>query len=196
MSAPGRPKGEDRSAQHAGNPMNGPAPVGQADGAPARRPALWPWLALALAIILVDQWTKVYFDSALQYGERINLLPIFDFTLLYNRGAAFSFLSTAGGWQRWLFTALGVGAAVFILWLLHRNRGQFRFCLALSMILGGALGNVIDRTQHGHVIDFLLFYWRDWYYPAFNVADIGIVCGAILLVLDEILRARSAPKKA
>lgn len=160
------------------------------------RPGMWPWLLLAAAIIVADQVTKVYFDTALQYGERINILPFFDFTLLYNRGAAFSFLAGAGGWQRWAFTALGIGAAAFIVWLLHRHRGQWRFSLALAMILGGALGNVIDRTQHGHVIDFLLFYWRDWYYPAFNVADIGIVCGAILLVLDELLRGRRSRSPA
>ncbi len=180
MNMPGAPKHDGPAA---------PA-VTALPAAGVRKPAMWPWLLLAVAIIVVDQITKLYFDAALRYGERINVLPIFDFTLLYNRGAAFSFLAGAGGWQRWAFTALGIGAAVFIVWLLHRHRGQPRFSLALSMILGGALGNVIDRTQHGHVIDFLLFYWRDWYYPAFNVADIGIVCGAILLVLDELLRGR------
>lgn len=159
------------------------------------RAAVWPWLLLAAAIIAVDQLTKAYFDAALEYGERIAVLPVFDFTLLYNRGAAFSFLAQQSGWQRWLFTGLGTAAACFILWMLHRHRGERRFSLSLAMILGGALGNVIDRTLHGHVIDFLLFYWRDWYYPAFNVADIGITCGAILLVADEVLRARAARKR-
>jgi len=154
------------------------------------RAAVWPWLLLAAGIIAADQLSKAYFDAALDYGQRIAVLPVFDFTLLYNRGAAFSFLADQAGWQRWLFTALGTAAACFILWLLHRHRGERRFSLSLALILGGALGNVIDRTLHGHVIDFLLFYWRDWYYPAFNIADIGITCGAVLLVADELLRAR------
>ena len=163
------------------------APVQPARGEPARAGR---WLALALAIIVLDQITKVYFNTAYQYGERVNVLPFFDFTLLYNRGAAFSFLASEEGWQRWLFTGLGCVAAVVIVWLLRRTRGQPRFCLALAMILGGAVGNVIDRVAYGHVVDFLLFYWRDWAYPAFNLADVGITCGAVLLVLDELLRAR------
>lgn len=165
----------------------GSAPVASATAAPAR---VGRWLAIALAIVVVDQLSKVYFNTSYQYGERLNLLPFFDFTLLYNRGAAFSFLASEEGWQRWLFTGLGIVAAVVITVILRRTRGQPRFCLALAMILGGAIGNVIDRVAYGHVVDFLLFYWRDWYYPAFNVADIGITCGAVLLVLDELLRAR------
>lgn len=165
----------------------GSAPVASAAAAPAR---VGRWLAIALAIVVVDQLSKVYFNTSYQYGERLNLLPFFDFTLLYNRGAAFSFLASEEGWQRWLFTGLGIVAAVVITVILRRTRGQPRFCLALAMILGGAIGNVIDRVAYGHVVDFLLFYWRDWYYPAFNVADIGITCGAVLLVLDELLRAR------
>jgi len=154
------------------------------------------WLMVALAIIIVDQATKLYFDQALTYAQRINVLPIFDLTLVYNQGAAFSFLANQPGWQRWFFTALGLVAAVIISVILHRTGGrQPRLSLALAMILGGALGNVIDRVAYGHVIDFLLFYWKDWYYPAFNLADVGITCGAILLVLDELLRMRK-PKAA
>ena len=156
----------------------------------ARYPKLGTWLALAVAIIVVDQLTKVYFNTQYQYGERVNILPFFDLTLMYNRGAAFSFLASEEGWQRWFFTVLGLGASGVIIWMLRRHTAQPRFCLALTLILGGALGNVIDRIAYGHVVDFLLFYWRNWYYPAFNVADMGIVCGAILLVLDEILKAR------
>ncbi|WP_336603792.1 signal peptidase II [Bordetella sp. 02P26C-1] len=148
------------------------------------------WLFIALLLIVFDQATKLYFDAAFSYGERVNVLPIFDFTLVYNRGAAFSFLASEPGWQRWFFTALGLVASVVIVWLLRRNTNQPRFCWALTLILGGALGNVIDRVAYGHVVDFLLFYWNDWYYPAFNIADIGITCGAVLLVLDELLRAR------
>jgi len=122
--------------------------------------------------------------------ESVKLLPFFDLTLLYNPGAAFSFLADAGGWQRWFFTVLAAVVAVFILWLLHRHRGQHRFNLALAAILGGAVGNLIDRSLHGHVIDFLLFYWRDCYFPAFNIADAAISGGAVLLIADEVLRGR------
>lgn len=148
------------------------------------------WLMIALLLIVLDQITKLYFDAAYTYGQRVNILPIFDFTLLYNRGAAFSFLASEAGWQRWFFTGLGVIASIVIVWLLRRNLNQPRFCWALTLILGGALGNVIDRIAYGHVIDFLLFYWDNWYYPAFNVADVCITCGAILLIADEFLRGR------
>lgn len=162
---------------------------------PGRRNArFWAWLVGALAIIVADQQTKIYFDTALQYGERRPVLPFFDFTLLYNPGAAFSFLADGHGWQRWLFTAIAVGATGLILYLLRKNPGQRLFCASLTCILGGAIGNLIDRVQHGHVIDFLLFYWESWFFPAFNVADIAISCGAALLVLDEILRMRRGKK--
>ena len=164
------------------------ARAGQSD-----TPRLARWLGIALLIIVLDQLSKFYFNSSFQYGERLHILPFFDFTLLFNRGAAFSLLANQEGWQRWFFTALGLIAAVFIIWLLRRSKDQPRFCLALTLILGGALGTVIDRAIYGHVVDFLLFYWNDWYFPAFNVADIGITCGAILLVLDELLRARKRP---
>jgi len=157
-----------------------------------RPPHIGRWLAVAALVIILDQATKLYFNAHFDYGQRLNVLPVFDFTLVYNRGAAFSFLASEAGWQRWFFTALGLVAAAVIIWLLRRHAAQPRFCLALTLILGGALGNVIDRLAHGHVIDFLLFYWKDWHYPAFNLADICITCGAILLVLDELLRARQA----
>lgn len=150
------------------------------------------WLFIALILIVLDQATKLYFDAFYSYGERVNVLPIFDFTLVYNRGAAFSFLASEPGWQRWFFTGIGIIASVVIVWMLQRHRSQPRFCWALTLILGGALGNVIDRIAYGHVVDFLLFYWNGWYYPAFNLADVCITCGAVLLVLDELLRARKA----
>jgi len=154
------------------------------------------WLFAAFVLIIVDQITKIGFDHALIYGQRVQILPFFDFTLLYNKGAAFSFLADQPGWQRWFFTALGIGASVFILWMMHKHRTQRRFLLALTLILGGAIGNVIDRIAYGHVVDFLLFYWDQWYYPAFNIADSGITVGAILLVIDEILRLRGQHVKS
>lgn len=157
--------------------------------APSRRPVL-AWGLLAAVIIGLDQATKVWFDTALQYGERWHILPFFDFTLLYNTGAAFSFLADGQGWQRWLFTLIALAATVIIARLLWKYPQQKLFCGALACILGGALGNAIDRVLYGHVVDFLLFYWQDWYFPAFNVADVAITLGAILLVLDEILRWR------
>lgn len=155
----------------------------------------WRWMLLALLIIVVDQITKVYFDSQLQYGERWPLLPFFDFTLLYNPGAAFSFLAGGAGWQRWFFTAIALAATGLIIYLLRRDPGQTLFCASLTCVMGGAVGNVVDRIQHGHVIDFLLFHWNGWFFPAFNVADVSITVGAVLLVLDEILRMRRERRK-
>lgn len=160
------------------------------------RARFWVWLAGALAIVVLDQVSKLYVNSHLQYGERLHVLPVFDITLLYNPGAAFSFLAADGGWQRWLFTAIALGAAGLIIHLLRKNPGQTLFCASITAILGGAVGNVMDRLQHGHVIDFFLFYWRDWYFPAFNVADVAITCGAALLILDELLRMRRERNKA
>lgn len=162
---------------------------------PPKAVRFWSWIAGAFLIIVLDQITKIYFEGNLQYGERWHVLPFFDFTLLYNPGAAFSFLADGQGWQRWFFTAIALSATGLIVYLLRRSPTQTLFCASLMCILGGAVGNVIDRVQHGHVIDFLLFYWKDWYFPAFNVADIAITCGAILLVLDELLRMRRHKRK-
>lgn len=160
-------------------------------------PRFWWWMGGALLIIVIDQLTKSYFNGNLNYGERWPILPFFDFTLLYNPGAAFSFLAAEQGWQRWLFTLIALGAIGLILHLLRRHPGQILFSISLTCILGGAVGNLIDRVQHGHVVDFLLFYWGNWHFPAFNVADIGITCGAMLLILDEILRiVRERRRKA
>lgn len=170
---------------------------GQAGHASPQVPPLHPgrgrflgWLLLAFAILALDQATKIWFDAGLQYGERWRVLPFFDFTLLYNTGAAFSFLADGQGWQRWLFTAIALVATIIITRLLWKHPREGVFCAALACILGGAVGNAIDRLLYGHVVDFLLFYWQDWYFPAFNVADIAITIGAILLLLDEILRWR------
>ncbi len=146
------------------------------------------WIALALALIGADQISKQYFEQNFEYLQRVNVLPVFDFILIYNQGAAFSMLADGAGWQRWFFMLLGLAASAFILYLLRKHREQPLFCLSLALILAGAIGNVIDRTLYGHVIDFLLFYWNDAYFPAFNLADTFITIGAVLLVLDELLR--------
>lgn len=172
----------------------------QGDSSVARHPVghgrFVGWLLLALAIIATDQATKVWFDTNLHYGERWRVFSFFDFTLLYNTGAAFSFLADGQGWQRWFFTAIAFIAAMVITRLLWKHPKESLFCAALTCILGGALGNAIDRLLYGHVVDFLLFYWQDWYFPAFNVADIAITIGAILLLLDEILRWRRQRRHA
>lgn len=150
-------------------------------------------LVLVVLVVAVDQITKFAIARWFSYGQRREVIHgFFDLTLWHNPGAAFSFLSNAGGWQRWFFTAIGIVAAIFILFMLARHASQRLFCVALSLIAGGALGNVIDRLLHGHVVDFLLFYWRDWSFPAFNVADSAITIGAVLLVLDELIRVRRA----
>jgi signal peptidase II len=152
-----------------------------------------PWLTLIVAVIVVDQLTKFAISRFFAYGERQEIIHgLFDLTLLFNKGAAFNFLSDASGWQRWFFTGIGVAAATFIVVMLAKHSSQKLFCAALALIAGGALGNVVDRMIHGHVVDFLLFHWRDWSFPAFNVADSAITVGAVLLILDELIRVRRA----
>ncbi len=155
--------------------------------------AMKRWLWLAAAIVVLDQLSKFAILRSLSFGERIGVVPgAFDLTLVYNRGAAFSFLAGASGWQRWFFIGLGLAAAVFIAWLLARHGTQRLFSFALALILGGAIGNVIDRVVHGQVVDFLLVYWQRWHWPAFNVADSAITVGAALLIVDEFRRVRRA----
>ena len=157
------------------------------------RRGLWPWLLVIAAVVAVDQLTKIAVAHVFAYGERKEVVHgFFDLTLLFNKGAAFSFLSNASGWQRWFFTGIGVAAALFIIFMLARHSSQRLFSIALSLIAGGALGNVVDRLIHGHVVDFLLFHYRDWSFPAFNVADSAITVGAVLLILDELVRVRRA----
>jgi len=156
-----------------------------------KRPAsIWPWLGIALAIILLDQLTKTLITRSFQLHDLRTITPFFDLVRAHNTGAAFSFLAGAGGWQRWFFIGLGAVASVFIVWLLTRHREQRMFCWALALILGGAIGNVIDRILHGYVVDFLQFHWGGAYFPSFNVADSAITIGAGLLILDELLRLR------
>ena len=159
----------------------------------SRKRGLLPWLLLIAAVIVVDQFTKVAIVRLFAYGERQEIVHgFFDLTLLFNKGAAFSFLSSASGWQRWFFTGIGIAAALFIVVMLAKHSSQKLFSAALALIAGGALGNVIDRLIHGHVVDFLLVHYRDWSFPAFNVADSAITVGAVLLILDELLRVRRA----
>lgn len=154
----------------------------------------WAWLWLTLAIIVLDQWTKWLITSNFVEYQSLTLLPVFDLIRLHNEGAAFSFLSNASGWQRWMFTALGIGvSAGLVVWLKRLPaRGQSLLAAALALIIGGALGNVIDRVLLGHVIDFIHVHYRQWYFPAFNVADSSITVGAILLILDSVLSGRRA----
>ncbi len=161
--------------------------------------SLFLWLGMALVILLADQFTKVLIISSFQLGDSQTVTEFFNLVRVHNSGAAFSFLSSASGWQRWFFTAIGVGAAGFIVWLLRSHADQRLFCFALALVLGGAVGNVIDRVLWGYVIDFLDFHW-DWlspvfyqgHFPAFNVADSAISVGTVCLILDELLRVRTS----
>ena len=148
------------------------------------------WLALALVLVLADQITKVLIAGLYELGEGTPITSFFNIVRVHNTGAAFSFLADAGGWQRWLFTGLSAGASIFIVYLLYSHAGQRLFCFALTCVLGGAAGNLIDRVVYGYVIDFLDFYAAGWHFPAFNVADSAITLGAFCLILDELLRVR------
>ena len=153
-------------------------------------PGLALWLALAALVVVFDQFTKQLILGNYQLGDSTYVTSFFNIVRAHNTGAAFSFLAGAGGWQRWFFVALAVAASLFIVWLLRSHPGQKLFAFSLSMILGGAVGNVIDRLMHGYVVDFLDFHWRDMHFPAFNIADSAITIGAIALILDELLRVR------
>lgn len=146
------------------------------------------WLGIAAIIMLVDQLTKITMSRMLAFGQSEAVTSYFNLVMVYNKGAAFSFLSDQPGWQRYFFTAISIVASLFIVWMLRRHPSQRLFCWSLALILGGALGNLIDRVAYGHVIDFLDFHVAGWHWPAFNVADSAITVGAILFVLDELRR--------
>jgi signal peptidase II len=151
---------------------------------------IWPWLGLALVIVIIDQYTKTLILGYYKYGDATYVTSFFNVVRAHNTGAAFSFLADADGWQRWFFMAIGVAAAVFIIWMLKSHAGQKLFSFSMAAILGGAIGNVIDRIMHGYVVDFLDFHLAGRHFPAFNVADSAITIGAICLILDELRRVR------
>jgi len=148
------------------------------------------WLALAFIILLADQFAKVLIVGYYQLHDSTYVAPFFNVVRAHNTGAAFSFLAGASGWQRWFFTCVGLAAAALILWMLKSHSGQKLFSFAMACILGGAIGNVVDRLVHGYVVDFLDFHWRGMHFPAFNVADSAITIGAACLILDELLRVK------
>jgi signal peptidase II len=159
--------------------------------------SMWPWLAWAVLLLVADQVTKTLILQHYQLGDGTVITGFFNIVRAHNTGAAFSFLANAGGWQRWLFTGIGAAATVFIVWQLRAHPGQKLFGFALSSILGGAVGNVVDRLMHGYVVDFLDFHWAflsgifpGGHFPAFNLADMAISVGAACLILDEFLRVR------
>ena len=157
--------------------------------APAARASLAPWLGIAAIVILLDQLSKIVIQKLFVYGEEKVITSFFNLVHARNPGAAFSFLSDAGGWQRYFFTAIAIAAVAYMLYLLRRHSGQRLFCWALALIMGGAIGNVIDRLLYGHVIDFLSFHWHGiGTFPAFNIADSAITVGAVLFIYDELRR--------
>lgn len=166
--------------------------------APAREPSGWRWLPVTVAVIALDQAVKLWIVQHLAVLRTERLLPVLDIALTYNRGAAFSFLAEASGWQKWLFAGLAVAvAAGIVLWLKRLGgRRQRLLCLSLTLILGGALGNLVDRLRIGHVVDFILAHWHGVYFPwAFNIADSAITVGAVLLLIDAWLESRGPTKE-
>jgi signal peptidase II len=153
---------------------------------------LWVSLILALVVLVLDFVTKRWVESGLFYGEQIPVTSFFNLVLTYNAGAAFSFLSDAAGWQRWFFSSIAGGASIMIIYLLRRHETDKLFCTALSLILGGAVGNLWDRIMLGHVVDFLDFYIGTYHWPAFNVADSAIFLGAMLLILQSFLQGEAS----
>ena len=164
----------------------------------SRSPGRLPlWLGLALIVIVLDQFTKTMILGYLQLHDTRPVTAYFSIVRAHNTGAAFSFLAGAAGWQRWLFTGLGIVASAVMVWMLNRHASQRLFCFAIAMILGGAIGNVVDRVLHGYVVDFLQFrfaflepVFTGGYFPSFNLADSAITLGVICLILDELMRVR------
>ena len=157
------------------------------------RPAasgLWLWLGVAALWLVFDHFTKYLIVAHYQLYQSTTVTSFFNVVRVHNYGAAFSFLAGAGGWQRWFFMGIGIAAGIFIVWMLRKHPGQKLFSFALACILGGALGNVIDRIWHGYVVDFLDFHLSGRHFPAFNIADSAITVGAVCLIIDELLRVK------
>ena len=152
------------------------------------RQAFLLWLGLSSLLLILDQLTKIIAKNSLFEGVSQPVTNFLNWTLVYNSGAAFSFLAQAGGWQRWFFTCVGIIAALIMIWLIRKNSHQTIFSLALSLVLSGAIGNVIDRIIYGAVVDFVDVHYMGWHWPAFNIADSAITIGVILLIVDEIKR--------
>ncbi len=153
---------------------------------------LWRWFGFSAFVVIADQLAKLSITNHLELYQRIHLTPFFDLVLLHNTGAAFSFLAGADGWQNRLFIGIAVVVSAIIVWWIVTlpGRGRNTLLLGLTMVLGGAVGNLIDRIVHGYVVDFLLLYYRDWSWPAFNIADSAITCGVALILLDSIVLER------
>ncbi len=144
------------------------------------------WLWLSLIALVLDQWTKIAVDSSMRLYESIAIIPGFNLTYVHNTGAAFSFLSEAGGWQRWFFAAMALIISVILtVWLYRLKSHETLLAVALSLVLGGAIGNLIDRLAYGYVIDFLDVYYQSWHWPAFNIADMAISVGVFLMLLEN-----------
>jgi len=189
-------------------PSHSPLPPGEGPGVrahslvkelPSPQPlprggrGLVQWLAIAAIVIVLDQLSKAAINSHFVFGESMAVTGFFNLVLAHNTGAAFSFLHDAGGMQRWLFSAIAIVAAVWIIWLLRKHQAEKLFSFALAFILGGALGNLIDRVAYGYVVDFLDFHWAGYHFAAFNLADSAITCGAALLILDSLKQKKTLP---
>ncbi len=153
------------------------------DVPPLKQPLRWLWLSLA--VIVLDQITKLWAVDRLSDGSEIYILPIFDFGLAYNYGAAFSFLANAGGWQKIFFSVIAIGVSLALTWAIKNAKGdEKQLVIAYALIIGGAIGNLVDRVRIGKVVDFIHFYYESWHFPYFNIADIAITIGAILMIMD------------
>lgn len=152
------------------------------------------WFLITVAVVILDLWTKSLAVQMLNYGQPVAVLPVLDFTLLYNRGAAFSFLSSAGGWQRWLFTGIAtLVSLVLLVWVLRLKANERWLAVSLTLILGGAIGNLYDRLTLGYVVDFIHLHWNYRYFPAFNIADSAITVGAGMMIIDALWLQRRRP---
>ena len=172
---------------------NSPATAsGMVDALSLPRIAWVRWVLLSVLVIGIDQLTKFMVVDSLVLYQRIKVMPFLDLVRLHNTGAAFSFLANASGWQNWLFTGVAVVVSGGVLWWLTRlpRQGKTALALGLALLLGGAIGNLIDRVMYGYVVDFILVYYRDWSYPAFNVADSAITCGVALVLFDGFVLER------